>query len=395
MTILFWIYKSRINKSGKAPIMMRITVDGERVSFSTDVFIEPDSWDTNKQQIKGNGDVVKESNNILLNLTSKALSHYNDCLRRGKPISAAVIRDLMIRSEKASYSLLELFTYHISNLKSRTGFDISINTVKKFQTVENKIGKYLKSKMNRTDIRLDELNHKFIVNFDLYMKIDEKLKHNAVIKNMQQLKRVMRVAIQNDWLEKDPFNNYKMKLVDTERGYLTAKELSILEEINLPGERLEHVRDIFIFCCYTGLAYADVSKLNKNHLEEGENGVIWIKINRTKTKSRSVIPLLPRAREILEKYSSYAKGNTEKKLLPVISNQNLNKYLKEVAEQCGITKRVSMHLARHTFATTVTLGKGVDIMTVSKMLGHKNLRTTQIYSKVTELKIEVDMKKLM
>jgi site-specific recombinase XerD len=168
-----------------------------------------------------------------------------------------------------------------------------------------------------------------------------------------------------------------------------------MEEVSLPSERLDHVRDVFIFCCYTGLAFADVSKLNKAHFEDGEDGITWIKLNRTKSKTRSVIPLLPRAREILEKYSNHAKGNFEKKLLPVISNQNLNKYLKEIAVLCGIQKRVSMHLARHTFATSVTLGKGIDIMTVSKMLGHKNLRTTQIYSKVTELKIAEDMKKLM
>ena len=201
--------------------------------------------------------------------------------------------------------------------------------------------------------------------------------------------------MKNGWLEKDPFAHYKFSLDDTERGYLSTIELKAMEEITIPTDRLDHVRDIFIFCCYTGLAYADVSKLNNSHIEVGQDGIIWIKLNRTKSKSRSVIPLLPRAREILDKYSQFAKTNPEKKLLPVISNQNLNKYLKEIAVLCGITKRVSMHLARHTFATTVTLEKGIDIMTVSKMLGHKNLRTTQIYSKVTELKIAEDMKKLM
>jgi site-specific recombinase XerD len=219
--------------------------------------------------------------------------------------------------------------------------------------------------------------------------------HNAVIKNMQNLRSVVRICMKHGWLEKDPFVHYKFTLDDTERGYLSLVELKVMEEVSLFSERLDHVRDVFIFCCYTGLAYADVSKLSKTHFEDGEDGITWIKLNRTKSKSRSVIPLLPRAREILDKYQQVANSNIEKKLLPVISNQNLNKYLKEVAELCGITKRVSMHLARHTFATSVTLGKGIDIMTVSKMLGHKNLRTTQIYSKVTELKIAEDMKKLM
>jgi site-specific recombinase XerD len=395
MNILFWIYKSRINKAGKSPIMMRITIDGERVSLATNVFVIPEFWDKDKQVIKGNDPVAKENNDTLLYFHSKALNHYNDCLRRDKDISAAGIRDMILKTDKPVHTLLEVFSYHISNLKARVGFDISVNTVKKYRTVETKLKVFLIKKISRTDINLSELNHKFITELDMYMKVDEGLKHNAVIKNMQQFKGVIRICMQNGWLEKDPFSNYKMALKDTERGYLTLQELKLMEEVSLPSERLDHVRDVFIFCCYTGLAFADVSKLNKAHFEQGEDGITWIKLNRTKSKTRSVIPLLPRAREILEKYSNRAQVNSEKKLLPVISNQNLNKYLKEIAVLCGIQKRVSMHLARHTFATSVTLGKGIDIMTVSKMLGHKNLRTTQIYSKVTELKIAEDMKKLM
>ena len=394
MNILFWVHKSQTTKKGTAPISMRITIDGKRAEVKTGISVDPTSWDKQKQQIKGNTIPDKENNDTLLHYTGLALSHYNDCLRRNIPVSATLIRDMILKRNELVHTLLQVFVYHISNLNARVGFDISVNTVKKYRTVETKLKIFLQKNMNKTDINLSELSHKFIVEFDLYMK-KEGLKHNAVIKNMQQFKRVITVCIENGWLEKDPFPNFKLTLKDTERGYLTPVELKVMEEVLLPSERLEHVRDIFIFCCYTGLAYADVSKLNSSHIELGQDGIIWIKLNRTKSKSRSAIPLLPRAREILDKYSQYAKTNPEKKLLPVISNQNLNKYLKEIAALCGITKRVSMHLARHTFATTVTLEKGVDIMTVSKMLGHKNLRTTQVYSKVTELKIAEDMKKLM
>ncbi len=395
MHILLWVFKSRVNQSGESAIRLRITLNGKRTEVSTNIAVDLQSWDKNKQRIKGNSPLVKEYNQALLNLTTAVWNHYNDAVRRNMPVSGDMIRDLLLGKNKPVHTLLEVFKYQIENLEKRIGFDISVNTIKKYKTVETKLKSFLPKILNRSDINLGELTHKFITDLEMYMKVTEGLKHNAVIKNMQQLKRVIKVCILNGWLEKDPFLNFKLNLNDTERGYLSPQELKLIEEIHLSSERLSTVRDMFIFCCYTGLAYADVSKLTKQHLEMDDNGVLWIKLNRTKTKSRSVIPVLPKAREIMTKYEQYAKGNPYHLLLPVISNQNLNKYLKEVADACGITKRVSMHLARHTFATTVTLSKGIDIMTVSKMLGHKNLRTTQIYSKVTELKVAEDMKKLL
>ncbi len=319
MHILFWTYKTRVTKTGEVPVIMRITINGQRVSFTTNIFIQPKLWDNAKQKVKGNSDLVKEYNNKILYFTSAAWNHYNDAFRKDKAISPETIRDLLLNKSRPIHTLMEVISYHIENLTKRVELDISVNTVKKYKTIERKIKVFLQKKYSRSDINLSDLSHKFIVEFDLYMKT-EGLKHNAAIKNLQQLKSVIRVCVQNGWLEKDPFTNYKLSLKDTERGYLTAAELKVMEEVLLPSERLEHVRDIFIFCCYTGLAYADVSKLNSSHIEKGQDGIVWIKLNRTKSKSRSVIPLLPRAREILDKYSHYAKTNPEKKLLPVISN---------------------------------------------------------------------------
>lgn len=395
MHILFWIFKSRINRSGQVPIIMRITLNGKRTELSTNLFIDPQIWDTHKQRIRGNTPIIKEYNNTISNLRTAAWNHYNNSERLGKNLSPEGVRDLMLNKNKPSYSLMEVFRTHIQNLEKRVGFDISVNTIKKYRTVENKLKLFLRKEMNRSDVSLIDVTGKFITELDSYMKLHDGLKRNAIVKNMQQLRGVIKNCLQNGWIEKDPFMRYSFKMDDTERGYLTLQELKVIEEVKLLNVRLDNVRDVFVFCCYTGLAYADVSKLSKIHFEEGPDSITWIKLNRTKSKSRSVIPLLPRAREILEKYKDFAKSNPNKTMLPIISNQNLNKYLKEVAVLCGINKRVSVHLARHTFATTVTLERGIDIMTVSKMLGHKNLRTTQVYSKVTELKIAEDMKKLM
>jgi site-specific recombinase XerD len=393
MNILLLLYKSRINKSGQVPIMMRISFKTRRTTFATSLFIEPALWDQDKQKIKGNSTLIKEMNNVILNLTTAAWNVYNDHIKKEIPIDPEMIRNIITKRNKEAKTLTEAISYQIDYLQSRVGHDTAINTVKKYQTLDKKVKSFLSMRLNQTDIYLHELNYQFITDLDLFMRTHENLKHNAVMKNMQQLKRIIKVCLNNGWLDKDPFLNYSTKMDETDRGYLTSQELESIEKVVLPNQRLELTRDIFVFCCYTGLSYADVSKLSPSHLERDSNGIDWIKLTRTKTKSKSVIPILPKAQAILNKYRDVSKPNA--KLLPVISNQNLNKYLKEIAELTGISKRVSMHLARHTFATTVTLERGVDITTVSRMLGHKKLSTTQIYSKVTELKIALDMQKLM
>jgi len=223
------------------------------------------------------------------------------------------------------------------------------------------------------------------------MRVVQKLQNNGVVKNMQQLKRVIKIALQNEWLVKDPFEQYKCKVIEPKRTFLTQEELVLLEGCPLPSDRLQRVRDVFVFSCYTGLAYADVSKLSSFHIQQ-INGQEWIILDRTKTKNQSTIPLLPKAKEILARYQKEEGG---KNLLPVISSQNLNKYLKELALEAGINKPLSFHAARHTFASTVTLNNGVDITSVSAMLGHKMIKTTQIYAKVNMNKIANDVQKLI
>ena len=394
MQLLFWIHTAHTNNQGRAPITMRITINGQRAELKTGVTIEPDLWDKESQSITGSSPLIKQYNATLVGFATQAWTCYSKAITNKEAITAASVKNFILNKDQPKNGLLEAFMFHVANLKLRVGLDVAARTINNYLSVQRKLELYIPLKFGSADIPLSKLNKDIIADFDLYIR-KQGLKHNAVVKNMQNFRSLLKVCMKHGWLEKDPFVYYSFRLDDTERGYLSPGELKTMEEILLPSDRLDHVRDIFIFCCYTGLAYADVSKLSKSHIEVGEDGIIWIKLNRSKTKSRSVIPLLPRAREILDKYNNYAETNAGKKLLPVISNQNLNKYLKEVAVLCGITKRMSMHLARHTFATTVTLGRGIDIMTVSKMLGHKNLRTTQIYSKVTELKIADDMKKLM
>lgn len=390
MKLLFWLYKSKINKKGLMPIMMRITLYGQRINFPTHISTEEKTWDKDKQEIKGNTELNNKYNQYLLNLKNKAWEIYNDSLKNDTELTTKQVKDYIHGIHKSTYTLIEVLDYHINLLKARVGNDIAAATVKKYETSKRKVQQFLLQEKKVEDIFLSELNFQFINELDLFMRVKQGLKNNGVVKNMQQLKSTIRIAMNNEWLTKDPFAKYQCKITEPKRVFLTQEELQILEQTPLPSERLIKVRDVFVFSCYTGLAYADVSKLNRLHIQE-INGQQWIILDRTKTKNQSVIPLLPKAQGILNKYQTQVNG----KLLPVPSSQNMNKYLKEIAGIAGIEKNLSYHAARHTFASTVTLNNGVDISTVSAMLGHKMLKTTQIYAKVNMQKIFNDVEKIM
>lgn len=243
-------------------------------------------------------------------------------------------------------------------------------------------------KYKKNDIPVKDVDHKFITGLEYYLKTTRKCAHNSAIKYITNFKKIIRIAYANDWIDKDPFLHWKAELKIVEREFLAEEEIQKIIKLELKMERLDQVRDIFIFCCYTGLAYVDVKKLEDSDIVIGIDGERWIKTRRSKTDTRSNIPLLPTAIAIIEKYSTH---NDSDKLLPVLSNQKMNAYLKEIADVCGIEKNLTFHLARHTFATTVTLTNGVPIESVSKTLGHKSLKTTQHYAKILDRKVSDDM----
>ena len=249
---------------------------------------------------------------------------------------------------------------------------------------------YIKKEYKAQDIPVNQVNHKFISGFEYYLKTERKCGHNSAIKYITNFKKIIRIAYANEWIKKDPFLNWKGTLRIVDREFLNQEEIQKMVDKEITNERLDLVKDIFLFCCYTGLAYADVKKLSSDDVVIGIDGNKWIKTNRTKTKTRSSIPILPTAEDILKKYSTHPQF-TEKRLLPVLSNQKMNAYLKEIGDICEIHKNLTFHLARHTFATTVTLSNGVPIESVSKMLGHKNLQTTQHYAKILDRKVSDDM----
>ena len=392
-TILFWIYKSKMN-NGKAPIYCRITIDGERLQFATKRSIEPVKWISAAGVVKGNSEEARTINAYLDFINVELHRHYNILLSTNQTISVHTLRNSYLGIKEKQKGLVEVFKYHNDQMKELIGIDVVKSTHTKFETVKSKLESFLKDNFKRSEILLNELDHKFISDFEYYLKVNKKIGHNTSMKYIRNVKKVINMAISNDWLPKNPFGNFKCSNKKVIREILTSEEIISLSEKEFKMDRLEEVRDIFLFCCYTGYAFVDVEKLTKNDVVIGIDGGKWIYTNRQKTGTQSNVPLLPLAIEILEKYAAHPYCENKGKLLPVKSNQKMNAYLKEVADLCEINKPLTMHIARHTFATTVTLSNGVPIETVSKLLGHTKLATTQIYAQVLQNKVSEDMSKL-
>jgi site-specific recombinase XerD len=274
------------------------------------------------------------------------------------------------------------------------GQEYAPGTLERYKTSYKHTQSFLEWKYKLKDIDITKLNFEFISDYEFWLKSVRKCDHNTTMKYLSNFKKIVIKCIKNGWLQKDPFIGFNMAKREVERTALTENELEIIQTKSFSIKRLKLVRDIFLFSCYTGLAYADVQKLKRSEIMIGVDGEKWIFTKRQKTDSSSRIPILPPALEILKQYQEDPQCKFQDKVLPVLSNQKMNSYLKESADACGICKNLTYHIARHTFATTVTLSNGVPIETVSKMLGHRNLKTTQHYAKILDKKISEDMKNL-
>lgn len=386
--------KSNTADGNNALIYLRITVNGERAEISIKRTIGRDRWDPAANRVRGNKEDAREINALLDATTLRLNKIYNKLLENNEHITAKRIKDIYLGKDESRKTLLEAFTDHNQLMASRVGVDFSKSTYTRYSTTKDHIEAFLRHQYNLPDVQLRQLRYSFITDLEHFLKVIRKCNHNSTLKYIRNFRKIINLSVKNDWLDKDPFKAYQVKLKDTKRTFLNKEELTCLEEKTIGVDRLDNVRDVFVFCCYTGLSYVDVEKLTKRQIVKGLDAEDWINVDRTKTGSPSNIPILPRAKRLLLKYKNHPECLSTGRLLPVISNQKMNAYLKELATLCGIEKKLTFHAARHTFATTVTLSNGIPLETVSAMLGHKNFRTTQIYAKVVQEKISKDMKRL-
>lgn len=394
MIILFWLNKHRKNSTGTCPLMMRITYRKERINITLSIRITEKQWDAQRQKLKGLSTNTEETNNLLDTFKARAFHAYNSLLKVEEQIHVRQIAEKMHGEEVVHVDLMEAFDRHIKNMLARLGVDVALGTIIKYRTIKNKVMKFLRVKYRTDDIPLSSVDRKFITELDQYFRGVLKSQNNTVLKNMQQLKTVLRVCKLNDWMRHDPFEFYLFKFKETFREFLTMEEIQKLALCDGLSQGLEEVRDVFLFQCWTGLAHADLYKLKPQNVRTEADGVRWLYLQRTKTTAMVHVPLLPMSEKILNKYSSHAKCLEKGNLLPVTQNQPMNRALKKLGELAGITKSISTHMGRHTFATTVLLNNGVKIETVSRLLAHKNIRTTQIYGKITDMKVSADMHEL-
>ncbi|PNQ72791.1 recombinase [Hanstruepera neustonica] len=389
--LLFYLKKSKVDAQGKSPIYLRITVDGKRTEISTKRTIEPERWSAEANKAIGRTEDVRELNAYLDSLTTKVYQSQRDLIQDNKPVTSETLKNKLLGVEDKERTLISIFETHNKQVEKLVGREFSAGTLERYKTVSKHLQDFIKLQYKVSDVSIKKIDHQFITDFEFYLKSVRNCGHNSTIKYIKNFKKIVRIALANGWIAKDPFLNYKVRLKEVERQFLSEEEIQDMLDKELHTPRLEQVRDIFIFCCFTGLAYSDVKKLNRDNLVFGIDGEKWIKTKRTKTDTRSNIPLLPTALDLIEKYKDHPEAVTRGVLLPVLSNQKSNAYLKEIADLCKINKNLTTHLARHTFATTVTLSNGVPMESVSKMLGHKSLKTTQHYAKILDRKVSDDM----
>ncbi|GAA3573251.1 site-specific integrase [Snuella lapsa] len=393
-SLLFYIKKSKADKQNKANIYLRITIDGRRAESSIHRKIDINRWSSETGLAIGSSKEIQEINRYISSIKNKVYQHHQRFIEKGELITAIKLRDAFLEKDTNTKMLLKIFQEHNDQIEKLIGIDFAANTLVRYKTTLNHLTNYVTEEHKEDDINLKKVDIIFINGFEYFLKTSENCGHNTTFKYVSNLKKIIRIAYTNGWIEKDPFAHYKTKYKTVDREFLSEQEIQSIIEKDFRIERLNQVKDIFIFCCYTGLAYIDVKKLSKNNIVIGIDGEYWINTKRTKTDSTSNIPLLPSAYEILKKYTNHQDIKNTDKVLPVLSNQKMNSYLKEIADLCGIQKNLTFHLARHTFATTVTLNNGVPLESVSKMLGHRSLRTTQHYAKILDRKVGDDMKAL-
>lgn len=391
ISIIFYIKRTKLTADGLAPIYMRVTIQGARIDISAKRPVDPEKWASEAGRMKQGSGESASINKYLDMLKKQVYDIQSSLIQANKPVTADTMRNRIMGIDDKRRSLVKIFEDHNDQMKALVGNGFALGTHGRFVTTLKHTKDFMKWKFNISDIDIRNVDHSFITEFEFFLRSERKCENNSAVKYIRNFGKIVKICLENDWLDKDPFRKYKPKMKEVVRVILTEEEILAIRNKVFKTDRLSLVRDIFIFSCYTGLAYVDVRNLTNSKIVKGIDGEKWIYTFRQKTNINANIPLLPVAQEIIDKYKFHPECMNRGTLLPILSNQKMNEYLKEIADVCGINKPLTFHIARHTFATTVTLTNGVPIESVSKMLGHKDIKTTQHYAKIVDRKVGEDM----
>lgn len=390
-SLLFYLKKPKNYLQGHLPVYVRITVDNKREEFSSGRTCDPAQWNQRTGRMRGTKEAACTFNQLLDGIQYRLYEIHRKLTDSEEVITARTMRNELTGKGCERRTIVGIFSDHNAKMEALVGIECSPATAERYRTsLRHTIG-FMEWKYGVADMDLRRINHQFILEYDFYLRSVRRCANNSTVKYLKNFNKIIRIALASGWMEKNPFANYRAKVKKVDRVFLTAAELSVMQNKQLSSGRLSQVRDIFLFCCYTGLSYIDVHGLGTADIIQGIDGKKWITVIRQKTKVPSRIPLLPQALSLMDIYAHSPERKITGRLLPVLSNQKMNSYLKEIADLCGITKELTFHIARHTFATTITLLNGVPIESVSKMLGHTNIQTTQHYAKILDIKVGADM----
>lgn len=392
LKIYLFVFKAKANKSGKAPLILRLKYLKQTAQISTGYLITPSNWLKDKYRVRKhekNADII---NQHITNLQLKVSSIYSKMYQDGDIYLQKII-DIIKGKEVNTATLMELVSKYNSAIKSRVNHDLRIATYKKYMVTEHKLKDFL-FHCGKNDIRLKDLRYSFIEEFNVFMKSHYGNDQNTTCKHLKILKTYLKYAASMELINRSPFIDYKASYKPKEKPYLTIEELKLVESKSFTIKRLQLVKDLFLIQCYTGLSFSDLVNLRGIDIITGIDGNLWIIKNRLKTSVRSSIPLLPRAIDLISKYSPDFKTYYDKEIFPKYSIQSYNSYLREIMDLCGVNKPLSSHAGRRTFATTVALSNGISIESIAQMLGHSSIKITHQYARVSDLKIASEMERL-
>ena len=391
-SIIFYLKRQVVKKDGTVPVMGRITVDGTQEQFSCKVTANPKLWDTKGGRMTGKSMLALEVNRKLDKMRVSINKHYQEILDRDNYVTAEKVKNAFLGLEYRCQTLLKVYAQYNEDYEKlyKAGMR-SWGSLRRYRCVYRHLQEFLQSRYHVNDISLKELTPAFITDFEAFLRTDKHLCENSLSVYMLPLRTMVFRAIDNGWLTRDPFHDYKVPKVETTRGFLTKEEIHLLMNAELKRKTMQLIRDLYLFCCFTGLSFSDLKNLKEEHIQTFFDDSEWIMIDRQKTGVRSTIKLLDYPKSIMEKYRGLCADG---RIFPVPCYSDCRGILLRVAKRCGITKHLTWHMSRHTMATEICLTNGVPIETVSSILGHKNIKTTQIYAKITKEKLNKDMDKL-
>jgi site-specific recombinase XerD len=394
-SLMFFIKRTKLLRNGNAPIYMRITVNGRRAETSIKKSIDPVDWNEQKETANNNDSAGDDINETINQIRYQIYQIRRDLIDKNQPVTALSLLDAYLKpEEEENRMILQVYQEHNDNLKLLINKGISPGTYERHVTSRKHLERFIQNTYKKTDLPIKEIDNQFIVRYETFLRTKRKCANNTTVKYIRNFGKIIRFALNNDWIRVNPFRNIRYRLEDVDKPFLGQTELQTVINKTLTVPRIAQVRDIFVFCCFTGLAFVDVKSLCLKDLETGFDGNLWIKKQRHKSKQWAHIPLLPAAKQILDRYKDNPDCKKKGVLLPVLSNQKMNAYLKEVADLCGINKNLTTHCARHTFATTVTLANKISMESVSKMLGHSSLAMTKKYARILDSTIGQEMNAL-